>query len=475
MAMRTCYLVGLFCMVFSQSNWAKEPGELVWISIDRNFAATIKQSLVAMDITFEAAPVGAADHVQAFRIARHHLPAVTRVVHDQLDRCGGYRLHDNLQAALAVNGEIEQLARTAGKRGAVDYSLTNPTGVAALLDMVQAQPIADVIGSLSGFTNRFYDSIHGVNAANWLKDHWESLVRERDDVQVALFSHSGFPQPSVILTITGTVAPDEVVVLGGHLDSTLRTSGEVSPGADDDASGIATLTEVIRVMGITGYRPQRTVKFMGYAGEEHGLLGSEDIADTHASDGVNVVGVLQLDMTNFQGSTQDIWFITDFTNGPQNAFAMDLIDTYLPDLTYSTDTCGYPCSDHASWTFAGFPASMPFEARFGQHNSNLHSSNDTLAASGGDAEHAVKFARLAACFVAELAKGGTGDGPSMQQVPVTVDLLVDFMGNFGTCSEPHCPRDLNGDNAIDGADFSVLAGDWSASTCLGFGSGPVCP
>ncbi len=48
--------------------------------------------------------------------------------------------------------------------------------------------------------------------------------------------------------------------------------------SDDDASGIASLTEVIRAAMAMGYRPARTVKFMGYAAEEVGLKGSKEIA-----------------------------------------------------------------------------------------------------------------------------------------------------------------------------------------------------
>jgi hypothetical protein len=51
---------------------------------------------------------------------------------------------------------------------------------------------------------------------------------------------------------------------------------------------------------------------------------------------------------------------------------------------------------------------MPFESRMSQYNPYIHSSSDTLSASGNDAVHAIKFARLATVFVAELAKGQLG-------------------------------------------------------------------
>ena len=88
----------------------------------------------------------------------------------------------------------------------------------------------------------------------------------------------------MILTVQGAELPDEIVVLGAHLDS-INTSGggsttQRAPGADDDASGIATLTEVIRISLASGWRPKRTVKFMGYAAEEVGLRGSKAIAQS---------------------------------------------------------------------------------------------------------------------------------------------------------------------------------------------------
>ena len=67
------------------------------------------------------------------------------------------------------------------------------------------------------------------------------------------------------------------MVLGGHLDSISNAgSGETmrAPGADDDASGIASMTEALRAMIASGYKPRRTIKMMGYAAEEVGLRGS---------------------------------------------------------------------------------------------------------------------------------------------------------------------------------------------------------
>ncbi|MEK7721682.1 MAG: M20/M25/M40 family metallo-hydrolase, partial [Elusimicrobiota bacterium] len=177
----------------------------------------------------------------------------------------------------------------------------------------------------------------------------------------------------------------------------------IAPGADDNASGIAALTEAIRVIVASGYKPKKTLKFMGYSAEEVGLRGSQDIARAFKLEGAEIEGVIQLDMTNFNGSAEDIFLITDYTNAPQNAFLGSLIRSYT-DYRLGETKCGYACSDHASWTKNGFAASFPFEASFKESNPYIHSARDTLSQSGGHSRHALKFAKLVIAYLVEMAK-----------------------------------------------------------------------
>ena len=183
----------------------------------------------------------------------------------------------------------------------------------------------------------------------------EAAGGPRADITVEQPAHTGFPQKSVILTIRGSDPAAGTVVLGGHLDSTVgrTTENTRSPGADDDASGIASLTEALRVLLANNYKPKRTIKFVGYAAEEAGLLGSKAIAKQFRAQNANVVGVLQLDMTNYKGDPKDIYLITDYTNASQNTYLTNLAKTYLPELAIGTSQCGYACSDHASWNAQG--------------------------------------------------------------------------------------------------------------------------
>jgi leucyl aminopeptidase len=323
---------------------------------------------------------------------------------------------------VAAVAEAERASAKVPRRDATlaNYTIDNGPVVSALIDEVSETHLSSTITSLEGFFTRYHACHSTHHSADWIYSLWEGYAAGRSDVSVEFFNHPGSttPQPSVILTINAggemSLRRPGIVVLGAHQDSYAypnNCSTSRSPGADDDGSGIAVLSEVIRVALALGYRPHETVQFMAYAAEEVGLRGSDDIAETYAQEGAKVIGVLQLDMTNYKGSVADMYFVTDSTNPAQNTFLGQLVDTYLPSVTRSTDICGYGCSDHASWHSRGYAASFPFESAFNEHNPYIHSANDTLANMGNDVSHTAKFTKLAAAFMAELAKGSLSGPP----------------------------------------------------------------
>ena len=289
------------------------------------------------------------------------------------------------------------------------FTITEDAVVNEVLGMIDTQNIEDHILELEAYGTRYHNRPTATQASNDLKAKWEAMATfyGRNDVSVRLFNHTNTSMPSVIMTIEGAQNPDEFVVVGGHLDSTANPTNNDAPGADDDASGIATMTEAVRALFEIGFVPNRTIEVMAYAAEEIGLVGSAEIAQEYSINNVDVVSVVQFDMTNYNGSANDVSFITDFTDGTLNTFLMQLADHYnntAPhQITYGTSLCNYGCSDHASWTNEGFMASFPFEASFGQHNPNIHSSNDTYSLTG-TADHATKFAKLCAEYLIETAK-----------------------------------------------------------------------
>jgi bacterial leucyl aminopeptidase len=360
----------------------------------------------------EAAMAERSDRVVLLQADPQALRRIAGAVHDKLRRCGGYIAHASLADARAV---VLQMKRHAHPN-AVDeaaarpgYAIDNRPTVEALLPRVQESNVLTGIQTLSGYRNRYFNSPHGIAASQRVAQTWRRWAGGRNDVAVELYDHKSWPQQSVVLTISGSDAADEIVVIGGHLDSITKRlpfADSYSPGADDNASGIASFQEAMRVLLASGWKPRRTVQFMAYAAEEEGLRGSAAIAQRYAKEGRKVVGMMNLDMTNYPGPSADIVLMTDYSSTPQNRFIARLAGAYLPGLRVGQDVCGYACSDHASWTANGYAASIPAEALYDEGSPYLHTTKDTLARSGNNAEHAVKFARLALAYAVELGSDG---------------------------------------------------------------------
>jgi len=371
--------------------------EKVWITLDSDALS----STMSLDKSFNSKVYSSAG-ISLIQVNRSEVENISHMMHDQFKRCGGYMIHESLEEGLELIDQAQGLKSFVGKSIFTDYQINQKDLVNRVIEQVTEKSITEVILKLSSFKNRYYKSKHGVASSTWIKDHWQELAKNRNDISVDLYKHKKWAQPSVIMTIKGN--SPEVIVIGGHADSISgfwNRNEAKAPGADDNASGIATITETLRVLIQNNYRPEKTLKFMAYAAEEVGLLGSKEIATEFKNNNVDVVGVLQLDMTNYNGSDLNIVMMTDYTNSAQNEFLGTLIDEYVK-LSWGYDKCGYGCSDHASWYAKGYPASIPFEARKNNMNRNIHTAKDLLSVSGDHSNHAVKFAKLALAYVIEL-------------------------------------------------------------------------
>jgi carboxypeptidase Q len=84
---------------------------------------------------------------------------------------------------------------------------------------------------------------------------------------------------NVVAELVGREKPDEVVVLGGHIDS-----WDVGQGAMDDGGGSVVAWEVLRVLKRLGLRPRRTIRVVLWTNEENGLRGANAYRDAHAAE-----------------------------------------------------------------------------------------------------------------------------------------------------------------------------------------------
>ena len=95
---------------------------------------------------------------------------------------------------------------------------------------------------------------------------------------------------NVIGEVRGREKPEEIVLVGGHLDS-----WDVGPGASDDAVGCVVTWEALRLMKKLGMRPRRTVRVVLWTNEENGLRGANGYAEKHAMSARNHVFALESD------------------------------------------------------------------------------------------------------------------------------------------------------------------------------------
>lgn len=86
----------------------------------------------------------------------------------------------------------------------------------------------------------------------------------------------GVTSYNVVGELTGTDKADEVIMLGGHLDS-----WHAATGATDNAIGCAVMMEALRILKVLGVKPRRTIRVALWSGEEQGLLGSEAYVKKH--------------------------------------------------------------------------------------------------------------------------------------------------------------------------------------------------
>lgn len=84
---------------------------------------------------------------------------------------------------------------------------------------------------------------------------------------------------NVVAELVGREKPDEIVVLGGHIDS-----WDVGQGAMDDAGGSVAAWEAVRVLQRLGLRPRRTIRVVLWTNEENGLRGATAYRDAHAAE-----------------------------------------------------------------------------------------------------------------------------------------------------------------------------------------------
>ena len=150
--------------------------------------------------------------------------------------------------------------------------------------LVRVNDAAREHGQIRAFSNRTYDPAKVVPTVMMRNEDYGRISRLLDNgtpVELEFnIVNRIFPEGrtsyNVIAEIPGTDKKDEVVMLGGHLDS-----WHAATGATDNAIGCAMMMEAARILKAIGVKPRRTIRVALWGGEEQGLLGSKAYVKEH--------------------------------------------------------------------------------------------------------------------------------------------------------------------------------------------------
>lgn len=256
----------------------------------------------------------------------------------------------------------------------------------------------------TSFKTRYYRSETGRESQKFLLGTLREIASVHPEVEIREFEHP-WGQNSIITRFPHTGGKNApVTIVGAHQDSTNMWPFLPAPGADDDGSGTTSVLEAFRALCSANFTGTSPVEFHWYSAEEGGLLGSQAVAKAYEDKSTRVRAMIQFDMTAWvkQGTEEVVGVIQDFVDADLTAFVYSLVETYLA-IPPAKTKCGYACSDHASFSKAGYQSAFAIESTFEDSNKNIHSTSDTIDHPEFSFTHMKEFSKLAIAFAVELS------------------------------------------------------------------------
>lgn len=171
---------------------------------------------------------------------------------------------------------------------------------------------------------------------------------------------------NVVAELRGKEKPDEFVIIGAHLDS-----WELGTGALDNGCNAALVVDALRAIKASGLRPQRSLRFILFSGEEEGMLGSHAYALAHRNELDNAAGVIVFDEGT--GTT------TGFSLGGRKDLLPAAKELVAPLKRFNATTLTTDAvwgSDHYDFMLEGVPTFMANQQE-ANYLINYHAMSDT--------------------------------------------------------------------------------------------------
>lgn len=251
--------------------------------------------------------------------------------------------------------------------------------VATIVSLVSQQSIQNWVNDLSAFHTRHTKSLYIDQVATWLVNEFKGLGYT--DVVLHQYTRDGHQLKNVVCTKQGVGSTGQVIILCGHYDCIMEDPNDATaraPGADDNATGIATILELARIL--IQVELEDTVRFVAFSGEEQGLWGSTAYAQYVQSNNINVHRLINLDMVGYPPANFAIKVERDMGNQvtsndqPSQSFGSVMAQMAADYTSMPVQLGPIYASDYMPFEARGYVVIGAYE---GGDNPNYHTSSDT--------------------------------------------------------------------------------------------------
>ncbi len=252
------------------------------------------------------------------------------------------------------------------------------------------------LGYLENIT-AFGPRVTGTTACHEAGDYiYNELENMGLDVRYHYWNYLGYSDRNIEATLYGTnETSNAIYIICGHYDT---VSG--CPGADDDASGVATVLSAAFIL--SKYSFDYTIRFLAFSGEEQWMLGSHEYAREAYENGDNIIAVLNVDMIGFALTSTQGSFIKIYKNVAStwiSDFTISVSQEYYDYIFLEVIPLGESPSDQLYFWEYGYDGVFYHEYEF---NYYYHTPNDTIE--NMNITYATKFSKLIIATLSLLAQ-----------------------------------------------------------------------
>ena len=289
-----------------------------------------------------------------------------------------------------------------------------------MMNQVNMDSLQATVQHLQDYGSRYFSSTTAYAASDWIAGKMEALGLEveQQGFYVNSWAGTGEAAPNVIGIQRGTLYPDTYVVCGSHFDSftwDVLFGGSNAPGADDNATGVASVLESARIM--SQYEFEYSIVYCAYGAEEMGLYGSEAYASRCQQQGMDIIGYFNNDMNGYlYGDEIHIDCIYPNSVAPIGDYYMNVANIYFPGMPVQHVNFNEGDSDHTSFNNHGYMGIYPFED-YQNYSPYIHTTDDVIGLSVNSFAMSQRYCQMNIGCLAEIANP-LGETPVLECNPV---------------------------------------------------------